>query len=265
MTRFFHSLNRCLRVATFRAAFPVWTAIVAIFALPVLLCPSGWAVQVQRFWAHGSFGLLRRIANVRYRVRGLENRPSGPVILAVKHQSAWDTIVFLLDDRPPAFVFKKELLRIPIFGRYCRRTGMVPIDRSGGSSALRRMILEARARLAAGRSLVIFPEGTRVGVDDHCGYQPGVAGLYRQLNVPVVPVALNSGLVWPKSGLIGTGFTVTLEYLEPIPPGLPKKDFVALLEFRIEAATTRLVAEARGEVARVSGMEPVNDGDKLQT
>lgn len=238
------AINRT-RALLFRIAFPVWTGFVAFVTLPALLGPMSWSVAVQRFWARSSLILLRVLAGVRHEVRGFERRPDGPIIIAAKHQSAWDTIVFLIDETAPAFVLKKELLRIPIYGHFCRRSGMVPIDRAGGPRALRTLITEARDRLAHGRPLIIFPEGTRVPVDDHKGYQPGVAGLYKHMGVPVVPVALNSGLVWPKSGFKQTNFTITLEYLDPIPPGLPKKEFNTLLERRIEDATDRLVAEGR--------------------
>lgn len=239
-----------LRVLAFRFCFLAWTALVAFAAIPVLLGPAAWSIKFQRFWARSVFWILRVVAGVSYEVRGRSRIPDGPFLVAAKHQSAWDTIVFLLDLPEPVFVFKRELLRIPLYGWYCLRTGMVPVDRSGGGQALRRLIGAVRARLGDGRPVIIFPEGTRMKPGEHQGYQSGVAGIYRQLDVPVVPVALNSGLVWPKSGLVGTGFRIVLEYLDPIPPGLSKKEFMAELEGRIEPATNRLAAEGREQIGQ---------------
>jgi 1-acyl-sn-glycerol-3-phosphate acyltransferase len=238
-----------IRARFFHGVFVVWTALVSLLTVPVLLGPQKWVLGVQLFWARGVLWLMRHIAGVSHEIRGRERVPEGVKLIASKHQSAWDTIIFLLDRPAPAFVLKKELLKIPVYGWYCIRTGMVPIDRAGGSRALREMIREARARMAVGRPLVIFPEGTRVPPDDHKPLQPGVAGLYRQLNVPVVPVALNSGLVWPKSGFVGTDRRIVLEYLDPIPPGLPKKEFMKRLQTALDEATVRLMAEGRAERA----------------
>lgn len=233
------------RARLFHAVFVLWTALVSLVTAPVLLGPQTWVLGVQRFWARGVLWLMRVIAGVTYEIRGLDRVPEGLKLIASKHQSAWDTVIFLLGRPAPAFVLKKELLRIPIYGWFCARTGMVPIDRAGGSRALRAMIREARARMDAGRLLVIFPEGTRVPPDDYKPLQPGVAGLYRQLNVPVVPVALDSGLVWPKSGFVGTDCRIVMEYLDPIPPGLPKKVFMQRLQTALDQATDRLIAEGR--------------------
>lgn len=235
MIRFRALLSRCL--------FPLWTGVFALVTLPVLLLPPRASISVQRSWARSVLWMLRVVAGITYEIRGQENLPRGGILIAAKHQSTWDTIIFLLADTPPAFVLKKELLRIPVYGWYCLRTGMVPIDRAGGANAMRAMLRAARARVAEGRPLVIFPEGTRVPPGEHRALQPGVAGLYRQLDMPVVPVALNSGLVWPKSGFRRTDFRITLEYLPPIAPGLPKKEFLAALEKSITEGTNRLMAE----------------------
>ena len=169
------------------------------------------------------------------------NGTCGPAILAAKHQSAWDTIVFYrVLDADPVYVLKRELTWIPILGWYLRRVGMVAVDRKGGAAALRRMTATAHAALAEGRRIVIFPEGTRTAPGARRPYHPGVAALYAATDVPVVPVALDSGRYWPRRGFLKRPGTITLRILPPLPPGLARKAFVAELEHRIEEACAAL-------------------------
>lgn len=235
---------RKIRAALFSAAFYVWTVLLAILSLPIFVLPQRAIFVIQVLWARGVFFLLRWIGGVRQEITGWERIPEGPVLFASKHQSAWDTIVFFLVRKPPpTFFFKKELLKIPIYGRFCLRSGMVPVDRAAGARAMRSVLKMAGERLAEGRSLVLFPEGTRVPVGVSRRYQPGVAGIYKYLDVPVVPVALNSGLFWPKTGPTGRTGTLRMEFLDPIPPGLDKDAFLARLTHELETATDRLVQQ----------------------
>lgn len=235
---------RKLRAGLFLASFYLWTGVLAVLALPVFLLPQRAIFFIQVLWAHGVFALLRRIGGVRQEITGWEKIPEGPVLFASKHQSAWDTIVFFIVRKPPpTFFFKKELLKIPIYGRFCMHSGMVPVDREAGARAMRSVLRMAAERLAEGRSLVLFPEGTRVPVGVRASYQPGVAGIYKYLDVPVVPVALNSGLFWPKVGPTGRRGTLRMEFLDPIPPGLEKDAFLDHLSRALESATARLVEQ----------------------
>jgi 1-acyl-sn-glycerol-3-phosphate acyltransferase len=222
------------------AVMVLWTTLVGLCALPAMVMPRRAAFLVQRVWSKGMLWFLRVLFGVRYTVRGQDKIPPKPVIIAAKHQSTWDTIILTLEEPPPAFVIKQELLRIPLYGWYCRATGMIPVDRQGGASALRIMLKAAERHIGQGRNIVIFPEGTRVPLGVRVPYQVGVASLYKSLGVPVVPVALNSGHFWPKSGLTDRRGTITMEYLEPIPPGLDKKTFLATLETRLEEASAKL-------------------------
>jgi 1-acyl-sn-glycerol-3-phosphate acyltransferase len=147
--------------------------------------------------------------------------------------------------RDPVFILKKELLAIPFFGWYARRAGMIGVDRKGGAAALKRMMADARAARDAGRPLVIFPEGTRTAPGAAARYQTGIAALYQMLNVPVVPVALNSGLFWARRAFVKQPGTITLEMLPPIAPGLPRDPFMRRLQDEIEGASKRLAAAAR--------------------
>ena len=183
-------------------------------------------------------------------VRGKENIPPGACIVAGKHQSLWETfaILPLLDD--PAVVLKKELTWIPLYGWFIYKFRMIPVERSAGSQALRGMLEQARVEVAAGRQIVIMPEGTRRGPDDPPDYKPGAAALYSRLNVPCVPFGLNSGLFWPRRQFLRRPGTIIVSFLQPIPEGLGKKVFQPRLEDAVETETAKLVAEGRAELAR---------------
>jgi 1-acyl-sn-glycerol-3-phosphate acyltransferase len=228
-----------IRSALFNLFFFGWTALLAILGLPALLSKRS-VHALGGLWVGGIFMVLRALIGLHHRIEGRENMHPAPVIYAAKHQSAWDTLVFkLLLDRP-AYVVKQELTWIPLFGWYLRRSGAIAVDRAGGGRALKRMLRQARAAIADGQPIVIYPEGTRTAVGARRPYQPGVAALYTQLELPVVPVALNSGLFWPRRGFTKRAGIVTLSLLPPIPPGLPRKAFMARLEQEIEQGAEAL-------------------------
>lgn len=236
-----------LRSVLFNAAFFLWTIVLALVAWPALFLPRGATVAVYRFWSAGVSGLAAAIVGIRSRWVGLDRVPPGPVIYAAKHQSAWDTITMpgVLDE--PAVVLKRELLRIPIYGGFVQRWGAIPVDRKAGAKALRGMVADARTLADAGRSILIYPQGTRVAPvadGEPVPYQPGVAALYAQLGLPVVPVALDSGLRWGRRSFFKRPGTITVELLPAIPPGLDRREFLRRLEAETEAATDRLVARA---------------------
>jgi 1-acyl-sn-glycerol-3-phosphate acyltransferase len=239
-----------LRSLLFNAVFYGWTAVCVTVGLPLLLGPRIGIYYLGRVWAHPILAALRLLCGLRHEVRGRENLPTGAVLIAAKHQSAWDTIIFSILLWDHSFVLKRELLWVPLFGLYLARAGLIAVDRQGGSKALRKMVAAAKAVAAAGRPIVIFPEGTRVAPDQQRPYQPGVAALYSQLGVPVVPVALNSGLFWRRRSFWKRPGTITLEFLPPIAPGLPRKVFLARLEQAIEGRSRALVGLGPAELAR---------------
>jgi 1-acyl-sn-glycerol-3-phosphate acyltransferase len=226
-----------LRSALFLAWFLLVTTILSLVFLPVLLLPRGATVWLARIWSRATFWGLKVFAGIDFEIRGIP--PRGPVLVASKHMSMWDTLALYLVLQAPAIVLKRELLRIPFYGLFLWKATAIPIDRGAGASALRKMTVAAKAVLGEGRPILIFPEGTRQKPGAPPDYKPGVAGLYALLGAPCVPVALNSGLYW--TGFLKQPGTIVLEFLEAIPPGLKRGPFMALLEQRIESATTALL------------------------
>jgi 1-acyl-sn-glycerol-3-phosphate acyltransferase len=231
-----------LRAALFNAAFFLWTLFLGVLGLPMVAAPRRATMAFGRFWSASTLWLLGLIVGLRHEVRGRENLPAGGCVVAMKHQSAWDTLALPVVFGDPAVVLKKELLHIPLYGWYARRAGSIAVDRKAGAAALKRMVAEAKGAAADGRPIVIFPEGTRTAIGQRRPYQPGVAALYRELGVPLVPVAVNSGLFWGRRAFLKRPGRIVLEILPAIPPGLGRREVMKLVEERIEAATDRLVA-----------------------
>lgn len=234
-----------LRSLLFNVLFFTWSALIMVLCLPLLLLPRAATFFCTRVWARVTFFLLAHVCGLRHEVRGLENLPDGPCLIAAKHQSAWDTLIFPLLIEQPAYVYKRELLRVPVFGWYLARTEGIPVDRAGGARALRALVEAARRCLAQGRPIVIYPEGTRVAPGKTRAYHPGVAALYDRLGLTAVPVAVNSGLFWGRRSFRKKPGVIALEVLPAIPPGLSRRDFTAELERRIETASRRLMDSPR--------------------
>jgi len=225
-----------LRSALFLLWFLGVTALLSILCIWALA--SRRATQaLARVWSRATFFGLRVIAGIAWEIRGTP--PAAPVLVASKHMSMWDTLALWLALPAPAIVLKRELLYIPFYGWFLWRGAAIPIDRSAGAGALRKMRARAKAALAGGRQVLIFPEGTRKRPGAAPDYKPGVAALYGQLDVPCIPVALNSGVFW--RGFTKKPGTIVLEFLPAIPPGLARAAFMRRLEDEIETATARLL------------------------
>jgi 1-acyl-sn-glycerol-3-phosphate acyltransferase len=234
-----------IRSILFNFTFYVVSAAILVGFSPLLLMSRSLNVTAMHLWSRLTMWLLRIITGMKYELRG--KLPEGAVLIASKHQSMWDTIIYTAILHDPAMVLKRELLWVPFYGWYSLKTRMIAIDRGAGASAIRRLITQARAAIALNRAIVIFPEGTRSSPGAKLDYKPGIAALYRQLGVPCVPVALNSGLYWPRRKFWRKPGTIVLEFLDPIPPGLSREAFMTELETRIETASMRLYAEATGQ------------------
>jgi len=231
-----------LRSVLFVAVFYLWSSVVAVGCTPLLLGPTSGLLVMFRIWSRGVTALLP-ICGIRVEVRGREHVPTGAALVAPKHQCMLDVFAQLGVLPAAAFVMKKELMLIPWFGWYAVRAGAVVVDRDAHASALRKLVREAKNRFTRNRQVVIFPEGTRTPPGEEGDYKPGVAALYRELGVPVHPVATNSGAHWPPHGFVRRPGVIVFEYLEPIPPGLKRADFMRLLKARIETASVKLLAE----------------------
>ena len=232
-----------LRALAFNIGFFAVTGLLGIAGLPLLLAPRRWVMQFGRLWARSVLFLLRTIVGLDGEIRGLGKLPAGACIIAMKHQSAWDTLILPVVLGDPAIVLKRELLYLPFYGWYAARAGSIAIDRGGGARALRGMVAAARRAAAAGRRVVIFPEGTRTAPGRRLAYQPGVAALYQALGLPLVPAAVNSGLFWGRRSFVKRPGRAVMQFLPPIPPGLPRRQVMAELEQRIETATAALERE----------------------
>jgi 1-acyl-sn-glycerol-3-phosphate acyltransferase len=226
----------------FAAAFYIWFTIIGVSLLPLMLGPRRWVVRALSVFAKGIIVLLRVIVGVRVEVRGREHIPKGAALIAPKHQCAFDTFGPFAWLSDVCFVMKKELVWTPFLGMYALKAGMIVVDREGHSGALRKLVRDAKDRFRHERQLVIFPEGTRGDSGVPGDYKPGIAALYRELDLPVYPVATNSGAHWPAHGFPSKPGTIVFEYLEPIPPGLKRAEFMRTLSERIETRSMELLA-----------------------
>jgi 1-acyl-sn-glycerol-3-phosphate acyltransferase len=219
------------------------TAVLAILFVPLLVLPRSALRGGIRVWARMLIWGMRVFGGVRLEVRGLERLPKGaPVLLAAKHQSMFDVVPAFAYMPDALFVMKRELMRIPVFGWHNLKHGTIVVDRQGQAQAMRKMLADARDRFQEPRQLLIFPEGTRRPPGAEPDYKPGVAGLYRDLDVPCVPVATNTGAHISSSGIAQSPGVVVYEVLEPIPAGLKRADFMRILQERIETASNALLA-----------------------
>jgi 1-acyl-sn-glycerol-3-phosphate acyltransferase len=236
-----------LRSALFYVLFLGQTVILAIIvgghaAIVRRRTAFGWAIA--QYWGNSNIALLRTIVGIRSEIEGGENIPEGPCILAAKHMSDWDIFAILPHSKRPAFVAKKELMDIPFFGWAARTFDTIRIDRSRGGDAIPLMLQDAKAALDRGCRIIIFPEGTRKAPLAPHDYRYGIVRMYTALGVPVVPVALNSGLYWGRRSWILWPGTARARFLPPIPPGLQPAEFQARLIADTEGVTNALILEA---------------------
>ncbi|CAH0143798.1 1-acyl-sn-glycerol-3-phosphate acyltransferase [Roseomonas sp. CECT 9278] len=253
-----------LRSALFNLVFLGGTVLTVLFGTLLLPLPARVMVAYIRNYARLMVAALRAICGIRLEVTGLANIPAGKVIIAAKHQSAFDTIVWLAlrpQERDPVYVLKQELVDIPLWGRLATRCGHISVDRAAGASALRGMVRAAQGALAAGRPVVIFPEGTRTAPGEHAPYQPGVAALAGAAGAAVVPVATDSGLYWGRRAFQKRPGTIHVAILPPLPAGMPRVALMAALETAIEDATATLTGLPRPVDKSGDGATVIPDSD----
>ncbi len=245
-----------LRSLVYNVLFYLLLAFWVIVGIPTYLMPRWAIMNIARYWARSSIWLMRVVCNIKVEYRGLEKIPKGPLIVASKHQSMWETFALLQFFEQPLFILKRELKWIPFFGWYLIKANMIGVDRSAGGRALLQMARRAGEQVRRGRQLVIFPEGTRTPVGAPPHYKTGIAQIYVDCGVACLPVALNSGLFWPRRTFMRYPGTLVVEFLDPLPPGLSRREFIACISTVIEEATNRLVETARREQAQLFGRAP---------
>ncbi len=245
-----------LRSLLYNVLFYAWLVVLIIAAIPTFLMPRSAILGFARLWARSSIWLLRVICHTSVEYRGVEKIPTGPLIVASKHQSMWETFALLQFFEEPLYILKRELEWIPLFGWYLKKAGMIGIDRAAGGRSLLKMARRAGEEVRRGRQLIIFPEGTRTPVDAPPRYKPGVGQIYVNCGVACLPVALNSGLFWPRRTFMRYPGTLVVEFLDVVPPGLSRNEFTARVSAAVEQATRRLVEGARAEQAQLFGRVP---------
>jgi 1-acyl-sn-glycerol-3-phosphate acyltransferase len=244
------STGLAARSLLFNVVFYINISVRMIVALPTIVLPYSFLLSVLRRYAGSTLWFLRLICGIGVEWRGREKLPKGAYIVACKHQSVWETFALFMVLPDPTYVLKRELMQLPLFGWLATKARMIPIDRGSHAKALAGMLGAARREAARGRQIVIFPEGTRRAPGAKPQYLPGAAFLYADLGLPCVPIALNSGLFWPRHSWLRRPGTVVAEVLDPIPAGLDKREFLTRLQSAIEQATARLVAEGERSTGR---------------
>jgi 1-acyl-sn-glycerol-3-phosphate acyltransferase len=238
-----------IRSVVFNVLFYLALVPYLMVAMPTLLLPRWGIIRLAQHWGRVNLLLLRIVCGITVEWRGLEKIPAGACLVAAKHQSVWETFALLTLFRDPTYILKRELLWLPLFGWAAWRARMIPVDRGGGKPALAAMAARVRDALAAGKQIIIFPEGTRRPAGAEPKYKYGIAHLYGEGIAACVPIALNSGLFWPRRQFLRYPGTITVEILDPIAPGLPIDVFFERLQRDLEAATARLIAQGRRDIA----------------
>ena len=242
-----------VRSIIFHGAWALWTALFGL-AIPILWLsgsPPKVVRMLTRVWARGILTMLSVIVGLRYEIRQGRYAPSTPSLIISNHQSTWETLAALVLFPDVAIVAKRELMRIPVMGWYLRRSPMILIDRDAAANALRQMVEQSRTALAAGRSVLIFPEGTRKRVDTPIEFKRGVELLYRMLGVPSVPMVVNSGRFWGVGGGALRPGVITVAYSAPVDPKLGSEDFIR--------TTTALMESEKATIADLFG---INSGSR---
>ena len=218
----------------------VWTLFLGIICLPILLLPIKNVKKLANLWINGILGLLNFTCNITYEIKGGENISKEAVIVASKHQSAFETLLLFKLINNAVFIHKRELFFIPIFGLYLKKSNMISINRTEGTQALRKMLNEVKQRILSGCSIIIFPEGTRKKPGESPDYKTGIAGIYKESEAEVLPVAVNSGHYWPKHTFIKRPGKIIIKFLKPIPAKLDKSEFLKKIESVIEEETNKI-------------------------
>ena len=230
-----------IRSILFYVFLVLWTIFMGTICLPYLLVSYRYLRKPVNIWVKGIFKLLQIICNITYEIRGKENIPSYAVLVASKHQSAFETFALFYHINNSIFIHKRQLFFIPIFGQYLKKINMISIDRSEGTIAMRKMLKQTKQKMQQGKSIIIFPEGTRKKPGENPDYKTGIAGIYKELKTEVLPVAVNSGHFWPKHIIIKKPGKIIIKFLKLIPSQLEKSEFLQKIESVIEEETNKII------------------------
>ena len=234
-----------IRALAFNIVFYLNLIVHMLAGLPLFLLPRRLMTVLVKSWVRSSLWWMKLLVGTDCEIRGQANIPKTAILVAAKHQSFWETFALLPLFSDPIFILKRELTWIPLFGWYLLKFGCIAVDRKAGQKALRAMLADAQKAAGSGRQIIIFPEGTRKEPGETPDYKPGINLIYTKLETPCLPIALNSGLFWPRRRPERYSGTIIVEILPLIPPGLKRQEFLPRLQSDIETATTRLIAEAR--------------------
>ena len=229
------------RSIIFYVLLTFWTIVMGLLCIPFLILPSIYLKKPIRLWIIGIFILLKFICNITHEIKGRENIPSYAVLIASKHQSAFETFALFFYLPNAVFIHKKQLFLIPIFGLYLKKINMISIDRKGGATAMRQMLKKTKEKVSRGVSIIIFPEGTRKKPGEKPDYKSGFIGLYKEINTEILPVALNSGKFWPKHTFKKNAGHITIQILPRIKANVDRKIILKKLETQIEEATNKII------------------------
>lgn len=231
--------------------YGVWSPLICIGLAPSLLLPRSFAVRIASFYQDGPYYLAKYILGIDFELRGAEHKPAhGAYLVASKHQSAYETLLLYRLFGDPTIVLKKELLSVPFFGWFLKKLEVIAIDRGNSMAAKNSLQAGALKMKEQNRPIIIYPQGTRVSVDATTAenpYKAGIVKLYTAVDLPILPVAINTGLYWPRGTFIKKPGKVIIEFLPLIPTGLPPETILKTLEQQIETASDRLVAEGRAQ------------------
>ncbi len=225
----------------FYICLSIWTIFLGVMCIPFLFLPSKILKFPTKLWIKVIFVFLDKICNIKHKIEGLENVPLEPILIASKHQSTFETFALYYYLEDCFFVHKKELFIIPIFGQYLFKSNMVAIDRDGGTKAMRKMLQDTKSRLDLGRSIIIFPEGTRKEPGSKPDYKTGFIGIYNHTKKKLLPVAVNSGLCWSKKSWILKNGLITIKILPIIKENLDKKEIFTKVQNTIETESNKLL------------------------
>ena len=218
-----------------------WTIFLGIICFPYLILSNKYIIRPVRLWIKGVFFLLKYICNITHEIQGIKNFPLQAVLIASKHQSAFETLALFYYLPKSIFIHKKQLFLIPIFGQYLKKINMISIDRKGGAVTMRKMLKQTKIKMLEGFSIIIFPEGTRKKPGEKPNYKSGFVGIYKAMGTEILPIAVNSGNCWPKHTFVKNSGHIIIKILPLISSNIDKKRILKDVEVIIEKTTNEII------------------------